>query len=95
MTVTLELPPDTEAGLRERAAKRGQSVTDYLLTLAEFGDDLDLSLSEEEISSVQEGLAEIEAGDNGVSLEEFDRHMAETIASLKREKAVSEPFSRG
>lgn len=87
MTVTLELPPDTEAGLRERAAKRGQSVTDYLLTLAEFGDDLDLSLSEEEISSVQEGLAEIEAGDKGVSLEEFHTEMMATLARIKQSHA--------
>lgn len=95
MTVILELPPDAEVVLRERAAKHGQSITDYLLMLAEFDGELDFSLSEEEISSVQEGLAEIEAGDKGISLEEFDRNMAETIASLKRKKVVSEPLSRG
>ncbi len=39
MTVILELPPESEANLRERAAKYGQSVTDYLLTLSEFEDE--------------------------------------------------------
>ncbi len=87
MTVTLELPPDTEAGLRERAAQRGQSVTDYLLTLAEWEPDIDLSLSAEDVAIIEEGIAEFEAGDRGISLEEFDGHMAETIARLKRKKS--------
>lgn len=35
MTVILDLPPDLEARLSEKAARRGQGLTDYLLTLAE------------------------------------------------------------
>lgn len=88
MTVTLELPPDTEAGLCERAAKHGQSVTDYLLMLAEYDGELDFSLSEEEISSVQEGLAEIEAGDKGVSMKEFHTEMMATLSRLKYKETV-------
>ena len=38
MTVTLEIPAEMEAQLCERAAKRGQTVTDYLMTLAESED---------------------------------------------------------
>ncbi len=87
MTVILELPPESEANLRERAAKYGQSVTDYLLTLSEFEDELDFSLSEEEILSVQEGLAEIEAGDKGVSMKEFHVEMMATLAHIKQSKA--------
>ena len=87
MTVILEMPPASEANLREKAAKYGQSVTDYLLTLSEFEDDLDLSLSEEEILSVQQGIAEIEAGDKGVSLEEFGEHMRATLAGLKHSRS--------
>ena len=94
MTVILELPPESEANLRERAAKYGQSVTDYLLTLSEFEDELDFSLSEEEILSVQQGIAEFEAGDRGVSLEEFDEHMRATLAHLKFEEAGLEPSAR-
>jgi len=95
MTVTLEFSPDAEAGLRERAAKHGQSITDYLLTLAEFEDDLDLFLPAADAAIIEEGIAEFQSGDRGISLEEFDGHMAKTVARLKREKAVSETFSRG
>lgn len=87
MTVILEMPPASEANLRERAAKYGQSVTDYLLTLAEWEPDLDLSLSAEEVDIIEEGIAEFEAGDRGVSLEEFDEHMRATLARLRHEKA--------
>ena len=88
MTVILELPPESEANLRERAAKYGQSVTDYLLTLAEWEPDLDLSLSAEEVEIVKEGIADFDAGDRGVSLEEFDEHMRATLARIKHEKAA-------
>ena len=86
MTVTLEIPPEMEAQLCERAAKRGQSVTDYLMTLAESEDYFDISLSEEEIASVEQGLAELHAGEKGISLEEFDAEMKATIARLKQKE---------
>jgi plasmid stability protein len=35
MTLTLELPPELENRLRTRAARHGQDVTTYLLTVAE------------------------------------------------------------
>lgn len=34
MTLTMNLSPDEEARLREKAAQRGQDIGDYLLTLA-------------------------------------------------------------
>lgn len=34
MSVTIDLPPDTEAKLREQAARRGTSLEDYLRQLA-------------------------------------------------------------
>ena len=86
MTLTLELAPDAEQQLNERAARRGQSVADYLLTLAEAEDYNDTSLSEEEIVIINEGLAELHAGDKGVSLEEFHAGMMTTIAQLKSQK---------
>ena len=87
MTLTLELSPDAEADLRERAEKRGQSVADYLLTLAEWQDYEDLSLSEETIAVIEEGIADFRASDRGVSMEEFQAEMLTTIAHLKSEKA--------
>lgn len=35
MTITLELSPDEEARLREKAAARGQNVSNYLKSMAE------------------------------------------------------------
>lgn len=35
MTVTIELSPDREARLRERAARQGKGIPDYLLDLAD------------------------------------------------------------
>ncbi len=86
MTVTLELSPDAEAGLRDRAALRGQSITDYLLTLAVSEDYADTSLSEEEAVVINEGLAELAAGDKGISQDEFHSHMMNTLSRLQRQK---------
>ncbi len=35
MTVTIELPPDRETRIRERAASQGKDLTDYLLDTAD------------------------------------------------------------
>lgn len=86
MTITLELSPDAETSLRERAAKRGQSIVDYLLTLAEWEDYTGLSLSEETIAVIEEGLTDLHAGDKGISMEEFHAEMMTTIAHLKPKK---------
>jgi len=87
MTVTLKLSPEAEADLRARAEKRGQSVADYLLTLDEWQDYADLSLSEETIAVIEEGLADLHAGDRGLSMEEFRAEMMTTIAHLQAHKA--------
>ena len=87
MTVTLELSPDAEAGLRSRAARRGQSLTDYLLTLAEWEDYADLSVSDEEAGVIEQGLAELAGGDKGISQEEFDSQMTSVLARLRHRKS--------
>lgn len=75
MTVTLELPPDMEAELSERAAQRGQAITDYFLTLAE--EDLHgmtgMSAEEqEEVAAIlEEELAGVHSGDKGMLLEDY------------------------
>ncbi len=89
MTVTLELSPDAESDLRDRAARRGQSIADYLLTLAELADYADLSLSTEEVAVVEQGLAELHAGDKGISQEDFHAEMLATLARLKQNEKVA------
>lgn len=86
MTVILELAPDAEVKLNDRAARRGQTVADYLLTLSEWEDYDDLSLSEEEIAIVNQGLDELRAGDKGISLEEFHEEMMATLSHIKRQE---------
>jgi len=87
MTVILDVPPALEPLLQERAARRGQSVADYLLTLAEWDDFADFSLSEETIAVIEEGVADFRAGDRGVSMEEFQAEMMVTLASLTSQKS--------
>ena len=65
MSITLDLPPDVEASIRERAAARGQEPADYLrdLALRDTGEeDLDAELAEEEREGVLRGLADFAAG---------------------------------
>ena len=80
MTLTVELSQDTGARLREKAARNGLDVADYLVTLAEE-DLLDyedvawpvLSPAEERaamIAGVRAGLADVEAG-RTMALEDY------------------------
>ena len=69
MTITLDLPPDVEASIRERATARGLEFADYVRALLQrdaAGDDPDADLSEEERAAVREGvqrgLADFAAG---------------------------------
>lgn len=88
MTVTLELPPDLEAELSERAAQRGQAITDYFLTLAE--EDLysmtEMSAEEqEEVAAIlEEEIAGVHSGDQGMLLEDY---RAEVMAEYHCEMA--------
>ena len=75
MTITLELPPEMEADLSERAAERGQAIQDYFLTLAE--EDLyglmEMSPEEQqEVSAIlEERIADRLAGDKGILFEDY------------------------
>ncbi len=84
MTVTLELPPDMEAELSERAAQRGQAITDYLLMLAEedLHGEIRMSVEEqEEVAAVlQERIQDRLAGDKGILFEDYK---AEVMAKRK------------
>jgi len=87
MTVTLDIPPALEPLLQERAARRGQSVADYLLTLAEWADYADFALSEETIAIIEEGVADFRAGDRGISMDEFQAEIMVTLAHLTSQKS--------
>lgn len=83
MTLTLDMPPDTEAVLREKAARRGQALPDYLLTLAEadvfeesdMTDAEDQADFEEAAAASREALADFDAGDRGMLLEDYRAEM--------------------
>ena len=75
MTVTLELPPDMEADLSERAAERGQAIQDYFLTLAV--DDLyifaEMSAEEQQevVKVLQERQHDHASGEKSILLEDW------------------------
>ena len=88
MTITLELPPDLEAELSERAAQRGQAMSDYFLTLAEedlYGMAEMTAQEQEEVAAIlEEELAGVHSGDQGILLEDY---RAEVMAEYHRETA--------
>ncbi len=86
MTVTLELSPETEADLRERAGKCGQSVADYLLTLTVLSLYRDLSLSERERDIVRERIADRLAGDKGMLLADYQSEVVAKREARKRQQ---------
>jgi len=55
MTLMLELSPETEARLRRKAERAGQSLPDYLLAVAD-------AEAEEEEAEATEGSADLFAG---------------------------------
>lgn len=87
MTVTLEIPPAMASILSAKAELFGLALPDYLFSLLETNVDDYFSLSVEEIVAVQQGLADVEAGDKGISLEEFGAEMDAKIALRKQQKA--------
>ena len=61
MTITLELSPDEEARLREKAAAHGQSLPDYLKNVAErdAAPDAETDGGDELPSALAEAVAEM------------------------------------
>ena len=97
MTVTLELSPEAEADLRERAARRGQTVTDYLLTLARSEDPADAPWWEDEadradaIAIIRQGLADLHAGDKGMLLEDYRAQVLAEREARQRQAGETGP----
>ena len=89
MTVTLTIPPEMEAVLSAKAELFGLSLPDYLFSLLQTDIDDYYSLSVEEVASVQQGLADVKAGDKGISLEEFKAEMDAKIALREQKVEVA------
>ncbi len=85
MTVTLEIPPEMEVVLTAKAELFGLALPDYLFSLLETNVDDEYSLTVEEIASVQEGLAELHAGDKGMLLEDFRTEMTKKMERTKQQ----------
>jgi len=82
MTLMLSLPPNKEAQLCELADAQGQTAEEYTLSLLEewlAADEQDFA---EAADAIREGLADLEAGDHGMLLEdhraEIERSFAHT-----------------
>ena len=93
MTVTLEIPPELEAQLCDRTTRRGQSVSDFLMTLAESEEyyylhEWEDEAERQEITAViEQRLADVEAGDKGILLEDFHSEMLTRIEERKQKAA--------
>ena len=70
MSITLDLPPNIEALLRQRAERSGQEMSKMALTLLTLGLSLDDRDFVESISGIQQGLDDFEQGKFS-SLEDF------------------------
>ena len=70
MSITLDLPPNIEALLRQRAERSGQEMSKMALTLLTLGLSLDDRDFVESITGIQQGLDDFEQGKFS-SLEDF------------------------
>lgn len=89
MTVTLTISPEMEAVLSAKAELFGLSLPGYLFSLLQTDIDDHYSLSVEEIASVQQGLAELQAGDKGMLLEDY-RAEAMAKREARRQQQTAE-----
>ena len=70
MSITLDLPPNIEALLRQRAERSGQEMSKMALALLTLGLSLDDRDFVESITGIQQGLDDFEQGKFS-SLEDF------------------------
>ncbi len=101
MALIIEFSPEAEAQIRMKATVRGQDVADYLLTLTENDQVIDLSEFadqadfDDSVAGIREGLADLEAG-RTYSFEEasarLDAHLdALERQQIERQRAASTP----
>ena len=80
MLLTLNLPLDQETQLRELADAQGQTAEEYTLSLLDewlAADDRDFA---EAADALRESLADLEAGDRGMLLEEYHAEIERSFA---------------
>jgi hypothetical protein len=88
MTLTLQLPPETEKQLHERAAQAGSSVEGLVLKLIEES----LGVNGEPASQAGTSFAEIlaplhqEVAESGMTEKELDELVHESIEEVRAEK---------
>lgn len=88
MTLMLNLSPEAEARLHEIASLHGQKPEEYTSSLLDGWlreDEQDLA---ESAAVIREGLAELEAGDRGMLLEDY---RAQLDSEYHREDAARSP----
>jgi hypothetical protein len=84
MTLTIELTPDQESRLRERAARQGQDPADYARALIDRG--LTLPSLDEVLAPIRQDFAE-----SGMSEEELESLIEGARDAVYREKHGSKP----
>jgi len=88
MTLMLNLSPETEARLHEIASLHGQKPEEYTSSLLDRWLREDEQEFAEAVAAVREGLADLEAGDRGMLLEDY---RAQLEAEYRREDAALSP----
>ena len=85
MPLTLNLPPDKETRLRELADAQGQTAEEYTLPLLDewlTADERDFADAAEALG---EGLADLEAGDRVMLLEDYRAEVERSFVHTPRE----------
>ena len=87
MTLMLELSPDTEARLRRKAERAGQSLPDYLLAVADAeADEEEPDASEGSAFDLFDGLiGQVGSGGEGHWSQDTGRKFAEGMAEKRRQ----------
>ncbi len=85
MTLMLSLSPESETHLRELADLHGQKPEEYTSLLLDEWLREDGKDFAESVAAVREGLADLEAGDRGMLLEDYQ---AQLQAEYRREDAA-------
>jgi hypothetical protein len=81
MTITIELPPETERKLLARAAASGKDVTTLVVEAVEEKLRTDLHTFAEILAPIHEGFRQ-----SGMSEAELDALLEQTLAEARRER---------
>ena len=92
MTITIDLPEDTAANLRERARAQARPAVELVTEaiIERFGTDYDpekFPLDADAVEKIQRGLAEVKAGQT-LSLEEARTDFRATFALRHRDATL-------